>query len=238
MKRLLTVLLCITILLASNISFAEPSLWAKEEVERADEWGLIPERLKGDYLRDITREEFSELVINLYESIVGKTLEEVYESPFIDTDNQSVLKAYRLGIINGIGDSKFAPGSLVNREQIATMLYRMLKSLDTNIVNGYHEFTFTDKLNTSEWAIAPISFLNDSSIIRGYADNEFKPKNNTSIEQSIAMVARIYDFLGATVTGEESDEYYLDDGSRYIGEMTDGYPHGLGVLYMPSGDIY
>ncbi|MBE6031410.1 MAG: hypothetical protein E7225_07450, partial [Clostridiales bacterium] len=51
----------------------EASAWAKEELARADELGLIPDCLVGKDLReDITRAEFAAVAVKVYESLSGE----------------------------------------------------------------------------------------------------------------------------------------------------------------------
>ena len=49
-----------------------PSDWAGEQVEKAKEMGLVPEGLQSKYTSSITREEFSELAVGLYEALAAK----------------------------------------------------------------------------------------------------------------------------------------------------------------------
>ena len=170
------------ILLIGNLTYASPSLWAEEEVERAESLNLLPNRVKGNYQRDITREEFCSLVVRLYQVIAGVELDNINIKPFVDTNNPDVLKAYDLGIINGIGNSRFAPEEPVNREQIATMFFRMLSVIDEDIFYQNYRFPFKDIGATSDWSMNAIGFMNQKSIIKGYPDDEFKPKNRTSVE--------------------------------------------------------
>ena len=46
--------------------------WAKSELQKANDLGLIPAILKGaDMTKPIMREEFAELVVVLYEKVTG-----------------------------------------------------------------------------------------------------------------------------------------------------------------------
>lgn len=69
MKKKLLLVLIFTLILSSGISFAAPSNWAIQEVEKAIELNLVPQILLKDYQENISREEFSEMVLNLYEAL-------------------------------------------------------------------------------------------------------------------------------------------------------------------------
>jgi len=67
MKRLISVLLSSALLCALLLPAAAaadaPSAWANDEVYRALELGFVPEKLQGDYQKEITRAEFAEIAI-------------------------------------------------------------------------------------------------------------------------------------------------------------------------------
>lgn len=72
-----------------------------------------------------------------------------------------------MGIINGIGNSRFAPEEPVNWEQIATMFFRMLSVIDEDIFYQNYRFPFKDIGATSDWSMNAIGFMNQNSIIKG-----------------------------------------------------------------------
>lgn len=109
-------------------AYSNASNWAKEELDKATEYGLIPDSLKGaDMTKPITREEFAELVVKLYEKTTLIAAVAASPNPFTDTKNPEILKAYQLGITTGTSKTTFAPKELTNREQVATMLSRAIR---------------------------------------------------------------------------------------------------------------
>ena len=58
--------------------------------------------------KPITREEFAELAVLLYEKVTDKS-ETVSPNPFTDTTNPQILKAYKLGITAGTSQTTFSP---------------------------------------------------------------------------------------------------------------------------------
>ena len=100
------------------------------DVYKRQGYGLIPDILKGaDMTRPITREEFAELAILLYEKTSGKTIAPVSPNPFADTNNTRILQAFAVGITAGTSDTTFSPKVLINREQCAAMLFRTIKAI-------------------------------------------------------------------------------------------------------------
>jgi len=80
----------------------------------------------------ITREEFAEVAVKLYEKYTGKNAVAGNMSVFSDTTNPEVFKAYNLKIVNGTDTAKklFTPKGLVNRQQAAVMLFRTISAMN------------------------------------------------------------------------------------------------------------
>jgi len=178
---------------------AVPSGWAKAEVDKAIAAGLIPERLQGGYGRNITREEFSEISVELYKALSGKETVMQGESPFIDTQNPMVLIANDLGIVKGIGEDKFAPDDAITRQEISVMLYRTLKAAKPSYdFSGSGSHTFEDNADISVWARAAISYLYGIGVVNGVGENQFSPRSNTSREEAVVLANRMNEKVKAS----------------------------------------
>ncbi|WP_175548420.1 NlpC/P60 family protein [Lutispora thermophila] len=171
-----------------------PSEWAKEEIYKAKQLYLIPEKIQGEYGKNITREEFSEAVIKLYEALKAEKYTLETESPFIDTQNPEVIKANRLGIVKGVGEGKFAPDEAITRQDISVMMYRTLKAAkpgyDYSIISNH---VFGDQNIISPWAREAVAYLYGIEVINGVGGNMFNPLDNTSREEAIVLIKRMYD---------------------------------------------
>lgn len=171
-----------------------PSSWAKVEIDKADEINLLPERILGDYRRDITREEFSEIAVNLYEALSGKEGMLQGENPFTDTQNTKVRIANNLGIVKGIGNGEFAPDDAIARQEISVMLYRTLKAAKPEYNYSYsYGYIFEDDDEISSWAREAVGYLYGIGVTNGVGDNLFSPKGNTTREEAIVLAKRTHD---------------------------------------------
>lgn len=210
MKRIITVALIIVMLFSVN-AFAldfetfdtkdllkQSSSWAKSEIEKADELGLVTSGLGLVYTKDITRGQFAELVVNMAEKATSKTITPADSKTFEDTEDIWVLKAFGSGIVTGVSKTKFEPDTLITREQIATMLYRAITYIEkekskeyvskNQILDGY-----IDKDIVSSWALTATGVLANNEIMKGTSDTSLSPKQNASIEQCIILVYRLYE---------------------------------------------
>lgn len=137
--------------------------------------------------------------------------------PFKDVagnaDSVGIAKAYGLNIAVGFSDEEFAPNLRLTREEMATMLCRVIKKyrfadwtfatdaqyyLDTSGVKS-----FADDRDISDWAKPSVYYMAKMGIIKGIGDNLFAPKATTpqqqangyataTREQAIALSMRVY----------------------------------------------
>lgn len=171
----------------------EPSDWAVSEINTAINNGLVTANVQKDYKADITREYFCELVVKLYEKITG---DNVYagSNPFDDTNNTEVIKAYELGIVNGVSDDEFAPENKITRQEICTMLVRAIGAMYENIdLNDYTRHSFADSSIIASWAMDSVQFAYDNEIMQGVGDNKIDPLGYATCEQAVLLVNRIYE---------------------------------------------
>lgn len=171
----------------SESFYQDASSWAVGELDKAKAADLIPEILMGaDMTKPITREEFAELALVLYEKTSGITAETVAANPFTDTTNPQILKALNIGVTQGTSPTTFSPKVLINREQCATMLFRTIKAIAPNgdySIEGIKDFP--DQANISEYAVQPTKYMSKLGIIKGDASTgSFMPKATTTAQQA------------------------------------------------------
>jgi len=176
--------------------YEDLSGWAAPEVNEAKNESLVTDKVMIDFPADITREEFCELAVLLYEKMTGNKAV-ASQNPFSDTSNPEILKAYNLGIVSGIGEGKFAPANKVTRQEISAMLLRTLKAAMPNIVTKAEFKTeFHDANAVAPWAIEAVKFMNANGVLNGstLADGTsyILPKGNTTKEQAILMILRAF----------------------------------------------
>ena len=171
------------------------SSWAEDELYRAYDENLIPDRLYNVNLtRPITRAEMASVLVKTYEAATGYPVQSDGIVPFVDTRDPEVIKAFGLGLIKGVGNNRFAPNDPLTREQAATMIDRTYKSIE-NIkkIRFKRQITFNDDYMISNWAHGSVYFFAQSGIIAGMGNNFFAPQAQTSREQALLLALRLYD---------------------------------------------
>ncbi len=192
-----------TILLSSLISLSFHTLgyaealsnWALPEYTKAASSGIITYNVVTKNLKEsITREEFCELSVSLYEKLSGTEKSEDFVNPFSDCINPAVVSAYHYGLVSGTSSTTFEPARFVTRQEMAKILENVLKASNSE----YEEYNASSKLPLfndsgliSDWAIPSISMVTRYSIMSG-SDGNFNPQGNATREQAILSVYRAY----------------------------------------------
>lgn len=185
------------VVIGNPAAYRGASDWAIEDLDQAVEYGFITERIKDDVGGFITREEFAELAVQMYELYTGKEAEPAPRDTFTDTDNPEILKAHALGIVVGIGNNQFAPDVLINREQMAAMLYRSVEVLnpeaDMSIVGAP---TFDDEKDIAPYFVTNVKFIAKHNFLTSLESGQFAPKTFSTREQAVVAAVRIFDAYG------------------------------------------
>lgn len=113
-----------------------------------------------------------------------KSFQDVPESHWAKKDIEAA-KAY--GLIQGVGNGKFAPDTPVTREQMAAMLDKVI--VETQGAFGL-EKKFPD-VSDGSWSYTPIMKMTKNNIFSGYPDGNFRPKEAITRGQMASLMNRI-----------------------------------------------
>lgn len=199
LKKQFTLFLVATPLIMNTFStyatdqYPNASNWALTELAMADDDGFIIDSVRSDFSKDITREEFCETVVILYDRLGGKEVLEDY-NPFTDTTNPVIVKAFNAGIINGVGNNKFAPDASLTRQELCAMIVRAMTA--SGITFGDDKsYTFqqvySDEDDIASWATTQVRIMNDFKIMNGTGD-KLEPLSSLNVEQAILMLERTF----------------------------------------------
>ena len=167
----------------------KPAAWAEADVVAAINAGLVPQGLRKDFERAITRAEFAALAAAFYEAVTGA--EVAARQPFEDTDDINVEKMAALGVVQGMGGNLYLPGGELTREQAAAILSRLAEAVGKPLPE--YAATFSDIDSVSDWAIDAVGQMQASGIMEGVGGNTFSPQGPYTTEQSIVTLLRLYE---------------------------------------------
>lgn len=164
--------------------------WAKKSILNTINLGLVSHNLQLKFKDNITREEFCELIINLYEIKTGIEIDiSKNENPFLDTDSKYILKAYKLNLILGKAKNIFEPKSFITREEAAVIIANLIKAMGNSPKENIKNYS--DKDLISNWAYSSVMLVSSENIMQGN-NNFFKPKDNITTQEALVIIDRIY----------------------------------------------
>ena len=215
MKRTIAAILSAAMLVTAAAAAEAPSSWAKSAVDTARNAGIVPEQVDQAYTQSITRADFCALAAAVYrtweKSGNVKSAEKTAVS-FSDTKDEDVLLCASLGVVNGVGNGKFAPQQQLTRQQAASMLHRLgnLRKNAKDSVKDRMPHVFADGADIQAWARSDVYWAYNSGVMNGVSGNRFAPNNSYTHEQSIATMLRLYDTKYAV-----KDDTTSSTGSKY-----------------------
>ena len=126
-----------------------------------------------------------------------------YALPFDDVSGgewytEAVRWAASEGIVNGVSETSFAPGTAVTREQFASILYRyaQYKGYDVSAGEDTNILSYTDFASISEYAIEALQWACGDGIITGVSDSTLTPQGTATRAQAAAMLMRFVEGTG------------------------------------------
>lgn len=142
------------------------------------------------------------------------------------------------GIVNGVGDSSYAPGGTVTRATFVTILGRLNK-ID---ISQYLSTDFND-VDIDTWYGPYIAWASQNGIVSGYGNGKFGPADNISREQMAVLIMRYADYAKVNLPPVTQAEEFQDQDiiSEYAGEavklaQTSGIINGKpGGIFDPKG---
>lgn len=176
------------------------SAWAEPYLEKSREKDIYPDVfVLADMTQAVTRAEFASVAVLFYEALTGQKakLDESQTNPFTDVtaDDEDVLAAYQLGIVNGMGDGTFGVNGTLTREQAVTMLGRVVElaregkvSDGSGLKKGDAQVAaFTDDAKIGGWAKHYVAYFVSHGVVNGMTDGSFAPGANMTREQAMKV---------------------------------------------------
>ena len=96
----------------------------------------------------------------------------------------AVRYAYETGLMDGVGDSLFAPNSETTRAQLVTILYRLAGEPEPGGDSGFADVA------AGTWYTDAVAWAAENGIVNGVSDTEFVPGDDITREQLAAILYR------------------------------------------------
>ena len=169
------------------------SAWASGDIEALSGRGVIPSGVLTSFGSQISRAEFTALLVNIYEYTQG-TFTPSGETPFTDIVDapyqEEIIKGYKLGIINGSSNSLFKPDSTLTREQCAKIIAVTASLINGDSTNSQAELSFTDKASIASWALPYVKNAYANGLMTGIG-TAFSPKGSLTCQEALVIAERM-----------------------------------------------
>lgn len=159
--------------------------WARTEIYEFINLGYIDGYGDNTFRpeNNITRAEFVKLVNRVFNFTKSKNVS-FSDISSSDWYYKEIAIGVKAGYINGYENNTFKPNQNITREEAAKILAIILE------VKGDGKLNFDDSHKISDWAIKYVDALTDNSIIDGYEDNTFRPREKTSRAETVKLLSR------------------------------------------------
>ena len=94
------------------------------------------------------------------------------------------------GIVTGVSDSAFAPGSAITREQLAAILYRYAQYKGYDVSASADLGAYADAAQVSAYATAAMQWANASGLITGETSTTLNPQGSATRAQVATILMR------------------------------------------------
>ena len=131
-------------------------------------------------------------------------------------------KAY----IFGYADGTFRPDNNMSRAEAAAIFARLISEQKGEKISGKSNFNDVSK---NEWYSDYIGYLSKYGIIKGYSDNTFRPDDNVSCAEFVAMTVRFNSLFNDVKKGSYTVKY-TDVATNYWAYSDVAYAKHAGWL--------
>lgn len=207
--------------------------WASNEITSWAEKGLASGYSDGTFKpnKEVSRAEFVALVNRAFEINKEGTTESFIDVKPSAWYHNDVMAAKFAGYIGGYQDGSFKPNNPVTRQEVASILVRLLNIEPTT--SGLEKFT--DAAKISEWSRGNIGAVVQKGLMRGMPDESFMPLKSITRAEAIVSLDRAMQFDSSGTP--QKDEPVVETAVQ--GKITlDGTPVKAAVVRIFKADSY
>ena len=167
--------------------------WAKDAINALAEDGIIKGTSETTFSpgNNITRADFAILLVRAFglSSDNTENFADVSESDYFAKE---LAIARNCGIVNGIGDNKYAPRNTITRQDMMVIVYRAMRKLGVELESG--EIGYGDFTSVSDYAKEAVSALITAGLING-KNGLIAPNDYTTRAEVAVLIKRILDYM-------------------------------------------
>ncbi len=184
-----------------NIRFIDLSnhAWAAYAINTLAEEGIVKGTTYNTYspAKNITRADFALLLVRAFK-LESDNTENFADASASDYFAPELAIARNTGIVNGIGDNKYAPRSTITRQDMMVIVYRALTTLgklSDDVIDTFAE-DYPDIEDVAQYAQDAVAALIDRGLVNGKS-GRIAPTDYTTRAEVAVLIKRILDYVKA-----------------------------------------
>ncbi len=181
--------------------------WAEKQIIDWQAKNLIAGYSDGTFKPDhnMTRAEFITLVNKAF-GFTKKSQVNFVDVHASDWFAEEVAKAKAVGYISGYADGTMKPNNMIERQEVAAVLCRILKLDSSKYKDTVNKFK--DANTIPQWSRNKINAVVANNYMAGYPDQTYKPRKSISRGEVVAVLDRVvgvlYNTAGTYGTAEST----------------------------------
>ncbi|MBQ7120606.1 MAG: Ig-like domain-containing protein [Oscillospiraceae bacterium] len=179
----------------NNVRFVDlgTHAWAEDAINSLAAKGIVKGTTENTYspAANITRADFAILLVRAFKlaSDNSENFDDVLETDYFARE---LAIARNTGIVNGIGDNKYAPRNTITRQDMMVIVYRALLKLGVELEST--DVVYADFAEVSDYAKEAVSALVAEGLTNG-RNGKIAPNDFTTRAEVAVLIKRIMEKL-------------------------------------------
>ena len=179
--------------------------WAADAINSLADDGIIRGTTSDTYSpgHNITRADFASLLVRAFD-LKSDNTENFADVSASDYFASELAIARNTGLVNGIGDNKFAPRNTITRQDMMVIVYRALTALNEPHLpkgrgtvedgGGISPSQYSDFTTVADYAKEAVSALISAGLVNGKS-GRIAPTDYTTRAEVAVLIKRILDYV-------------------------------------------
>ena len=216
------------------------SHWAKESIDYVVGRGLLFGTSETTFAPNTAMTRG--MLVTALGRLAGVDTKAYTKNSFTDVKADSAYRpyiewAYSKGIIQGIGNSQFAPDRAITREEIAAIFANYAKATGYTLPVTRTATTYADASSIGSAYKTAVTAMQQAGIMMGGTGNKFNPKASATRAEVSSMLSR---YIKLTINPDTAQGWAKNDAGQYLyykdGKALTGTQTINGVKYFFNTD--
>lgn len=190
--------------------------WAAESIDYVVGRGLLSGTSETTFAPDTAMTRA--MLVTALGRLAGVDVKAYTTNSFTDVKADSALRpyiewAYKKGIVQGIGNSKFAPDRAVTREEIAVIFANFAKATGYKLPVTRNATTYADASSIGSAYKTSVTAMQQAGIMMGGSGNKFNPKSNATRAEVSSMLHR---YIKLTIDPATAQGWAKNDAGQWL----------------------